>query len=455
MGTIQLCDGIWSVGVLNPAMRVFDTVMDAEYGTSYNAYLVRGERIALVETVKAEFFDEYLENILQVADLDQIDYLIMDHNEPDHSGSVARLLELRPDLTVLCSAAGKRFLGGITNREFNVRVVRDGDTLDLGGRTLRFSFAPMLHWADSMFTFDGQTGTAFTCDFLGAHYCEPTMRDDRIKAPAAYEREFERYYDCIFGPFPSYVRDGLAKLPAGTKLVCTSHGPCLSSRLEWAKERYRALSAPVGRSGKTAAVVYVSAYGFTGELARAAADALAADGFAVTLLDAVETANDDCVRAVNAADVVLIGSATINRAAPKRIWDVELGIDAINTKGRAAGAFGAFGWSGEAAPMLHGVLKQLGFSVPEAPYRVNFKPTQSDLDAMADYARAVAALAVIPEPEVDLGPKFVCPLCGYVYDPALGDPDHGVAPGTPFAELSFRWSCPLCGADKGMFSAKK
>ena len=392
MAAIQLRKGIWSVGVLNPSLRVFDIVMQARYGTSYNAYLLTGEKNVLIETVHADYFDEYEANIRQVIPLEDVDVLVMNHNEPDHSGSVARLLERCPRLEVCCTAAGKKHLEDITNRTFPCRVVKAGDTLDMGDKVLEFIPAPMLHWADSMFTWDAADRTLFTCDFLGCHFCEPTMLDSGIHDRAAYEEEFCRYYQGIFGPFKSFVLAGLDKMPAGAQLVCPSHGPCLSGSVGRAVEQYRAWSTPQVREGKQAAIIYASAYGCTRVLAQAAASALAQAGYTVISCDVTKDQLCTCADAANRADLLLVGSPTINRDAPKSVWDVLACIDAINTKGRAAAAFGAYGWSGEAPGMLHTRLQQLRFTVPEEPFRVLFTPTQGDLAAMADYARSAAGL---------------------------------------------------------------
>ena len=454
MSAIKLRENIWSVGVLNPTLRVFDIVMESKYGTSYNAYLLTGEKNVLIETVHVDYFDEYLDNIRQVIPLEDVDYLIMNHNEPDHSGSVAKLLTVCPKLEIIATKAGKKHLQDITNLDLPCRAVGAGDTLDLGNRVLEFIPAPLLHWPDSMFTWDSARKTLFTCDFLGAHFCEPTMLDSKIHVKEAYEGEFAYYYEGIFGPFRASVLSGLDKMPADVELVCPSHGPCLTETIARAKELYRTWSTPAPKTQRTAFVVYASAYGCTRALADAAAQALEGEGYAVTTADVTVMPYAECVKLAHEADVLMVGSPTINRVAPKAVWDVLTSIDPINLKGKAAGAFGAYGWSGEAAPMLHTFLKGLRYAAPEAPFRVLFTPTQADLDAMADYARSVAALCTVP---VDApagktdGGKWVCALCGYIYDPAEGDPAHGVAPGTAWEQVPSTWSCPLCGVDKDMF----
>ncbi|MCI8526811.1 MAG: FprA family A-type flavoprotein [Oscillospiraceae bacterium] len=392
MGAIKLREGIWSVGVLNPALRVFDIVMEAKYGTSYNSYLLTGEKNVLIETVHADYFEEYEANIRQVIPLEEVDYLVMNHNEPDHSGSVGRLVEKCPKLEILCTAAGRKHLADITNKTLPCRVVKAGDSLDMGGKALEFIPAPMLHWVDSMFTWSPADMALFPCDFLGAHFCEPTMLDVNIHSRAAYEGEFAYYYGGIFGPFKSAVLAGLDKMPAGVELVCPSHGPALTEGIARAVEQYRAWSTPKPKEKKTACIVYASAYGCTKALAEAAAKALEGDGLAVSAADVTAEPLSAVAALANEADVLLVGAPTINKDAPKAVWDVLASLDAVNTKGRAAGAFGAYGWSGEAPGMLHTRLGQLRFAGPEEPFKVLFTPTQADLEAMAAYARSVAAL---------------------------------------------------------------
>ena len=453
MSAIQLKENLWSVGVLNPSLRVFDIVMEAKYGTSYNSYLLTGEKNVLIEAVHADYWDEFYANVRQVLGDGKVDYLIMNHTEPDHSGSVARVLERWPELTICCTAPAKKHLTDITNRaDLPVRVVKAGDTLDLGGRTLEFIPAPMLHWADSMFTWDAAGKTLFTCDFLGCHFCEPTMLDRNVHDTAAYEGEFAYYYAGIFGPFPSYVQAGLAKMPAEADLICPSHGPCLTERIESAKAQYAQWSALRAKDKPEACVVYASAYGNTRKLAEQAEKTLTGEGFAVKVCDVTRDSLQACAAAANEADVLLVGAPTINKDAPKAVWDVLACVEAVNTRGRAAAAFGDFGWSGEAPGMLHARLGQMRFATPDKPFRVQFTPTGQDLADFGAYVSAVAALregADVPaKPKAE---KYVCKLCGYVYDPEKGDPDKGIAPGTPFDQLPADWCCPLCRVGKDMF----
>ncbi len=191
----QIKDGIWSVGALNPAMRVFDIVMTTEYGTSYNSYLVRGShKTALIDACHKSFFPQYLQNIQEVCPPEEIDYIVLNHNEPDHTGALAMLLEKTGPVTIYTTQAGSLYIKNITNRtDLDLHVVKEGEELDLGGKTLRFVPAPFLHWPDSMFTYLPEDKAVFTCDFLGAHYCEPYVYDHAMVYPGKYEEAFRGY----------------------------------------------------------------------------------------------------------------------------------------------------------------------------------------------------------------------------------------------------------------------
>ena len=393
MGVIKLKENVYSVGVLNPDLRVFDIIMRAEYGTSYNAFLITGEKNILIDTVHASFFDEYISNIKSIVDISKIDALIMNHTEPDHSGSIAKLLAINPNITVYCTMPAKKNIDAITNANTHCVVVKQGDRLDIGNGELEFIIAPLLHWPDSMFTWMPSKKVLFTCDFLGCHYCEPTMRDKSIHFPEKYWDEFEYYYKGIFGPFKPYVIKGLDKIDGiDAELICPSHGPCLTENIKKCKELYRSWSMPKHKDKKTVAVLYASAYGYTEKLAKAACTELAADpALDVQLLNAVFTPFDKLVETINGADAVMVGSCTINRDAPKIIWDLLSCVDAVNTRGKPAGAFGSYGWSGEAVPMIKSRLEQLKFKFIGDGQCVNFMPSDTDISNIKAYARKIVS----------------------------------------------------------------
>ncbi len=384
MSIKEIKNGIFSVGVLNPALRVFDIIMKTQYGTSYNAYYIEDEHPTLVETVHETFWPQYYENLCAACDPTKIEYIIFNHTEPDHSGSLRRLLDLNPEITVVGSAAALKNINQIINKPFKSLVAKDGDTLNIGSRTLTFISAPNLHWPDTMFTYIASDKLAFTCDFLGAHYCEPSMMDTSVTYPDKYAGEFLNYYISIFSPFKKFVLAGLDKLDKlDVDTVCTSHGPILTESIQDAKDMYRLWSTPVQKTGKTAVIAFVSAYGYTRKLALFAEEYLMQMGYGVACYDLVQESVP--LEEIYEADLLLLGSPTINRDALKPIWDLISSFDAITIAGKRCGVFGSYGWSGEGVPALVNRLANLKLKVAAEGFRCVFCPNDSDMEAFKAY----------------------------------------------------------------------
>ena len=262
---LELKNNIFYVGVKDPTLRTFDIFMETEYGTTYNAYLVKGEKTALIETAHEKLLDSYISNIEEIMPVSEIDYLICNHTEPDHSGSVRKILELNPDIEVVGSIAAIRNLKEITIMTFKEHIAKDGAELDLGdGKVLKFCIVPNLHWPDTMVTYLESEKTLFSCDVFGAHYCEDAVVDEDIIYYDKYEKAMKVYYDCIVSPFNSFVVKALEKLSAlDIEMVCNSHGPVLKKYIAEAVKKYSAWSAPKVTEKKTVAIFYASAYGYT------------------------------------------------------------------------------------------------------------------------------------------------------------------------------------------------
>lgn len=385
---LKIKDDVYFVGTLNPNLRVFDIIMTTEYGTSYNAYLVVGEKIALVETVHNKFKNVLFDNIKEICPLEKIDYIILNHTEPDHSGSVADLVEINPNVTVIATMAGIKNLKSITNVDFNAQVAKTGDKLDLGkGLELEFITAPNLHWPDSMFSYLPSRKTVFTCDVLGSHFCEPQILDSKITYPLAFEEAFLGYYTAIFGPFKKFVLDGLDKLDKlDFDTACTSHGPVLQKELQKAIRLYREWSTQVEKE-KNVAIFYVSAYGYTRELARTFRDEIGAAGVKVKSYDIIKTDTKVLLEAIEESSAIMFGSPTINRDALKPVWDLISSIDAITNKGKLCFIFGSYGWSGEACKALEERVKTFGLKLFDDCLRVVFKPSDEEIAKAKEIAR--------------------------------------------------------------------
>lgn len=399
MASQKINESVSFVGIMNPNMRVFDIVMKTDSGTSYNSYIVKGsEKTALIETSHANFFEIYMDNIRQVCDPASIDYIVLNHNEPDHSGALAQVLEQLPNAKIVASQAGALYLKNITNKELDIIKVKDGDTLDLGGKTLQFISAPFLHWPDSMFTWLPEEKTLFTCDFFGCHYCEPYVLDKYIAYPAAYETALKLYYSAIFGPFPSYVQKGLEKIKdLDVQYVCNSHGPVLTKGclLEHVVEMYNQWSQPKVKTTKDIPVFYCSAYGNTKLLAEKIQEGVLSvlPQANVPLYDIIEHDLGQLHQELNGSDAFAVGSPTLNRDVVPPVWMLLAGVDAINCAKKPCLVFGSYGWSGEAIPNIKQRLESLKMKVFGEGYRVAFVPNQEDLEKAkqlgADFAASL------------------------------------------------------------------
>ncbi|WP_394967661.1 FprA family A-type flavoprotein [Candidatus Allofournierella merdipullorum] len=398
MSAIKAMDDLWWVGVEDHDLRVFDIVMHSDWGTSYNAYAVRGtEGVALFETVKEKFFDEYLANLKEVCSLDEVKYIVVGHTEPDHSGSLEKLLDLTPNATVVGSATAITFLKEIVNKPFASRAVKDGETIDLGGRTLSFLSVPFLHWPDSMYTYIPELGALFTVDSFGCHYADDRVFNDLIDGD--FTEAYKYYFDCIMGPFKPFVLKALDKIKGlDIRFIGNGHGPVLRTDIPKYLEMYRAWATPVAvpADERRVAIAYVSAYGYTRQLAGVIADALAEGGVKhVELYDLVECDLETARAAVQSADGFLLGSPTLVGDALPPIYEMLVGLNPIIHKGKPAGAFGSYGWSGEAVPKLTAQMQAIGLALPVEGLKVRFKPSEAQLAEARqfglDFAAAVLA----------------------------------------------------------------
>ncbi|MEB3230858.1 MAG: diflavin flavoprotein [Leptolyngbyaceae bacterium] len=286
--TIQVADIVEDTTVIRSLdwdRDRFDIEFGLQNGTTYNSYLIRGEKIALVDTSHAKFRQLYLDTLKGLVDPATIDYIIISHTEPDHSGLVKDVLELAPHAVVVGAKVAIAFLEDLVHRPFESIQVKTGSKLDLGnGHELEFVSAPNLHWPDTIFTYDAKTSTLFTCDAFGMHYCNDFTFDEDLKA---IEPDYRFYYECLMAPNARSVLSAMKRMDNLGEIttIATGHGPLLRHNLVELTERYREWSSAKASAEARAAVFYVADYGYSDRLSQAIARGITKTGVAVDMMD--------------------------------------------------------------------------------------------------------------------------------------------------------------------------
>ena len=378
---IEMRKGIYWVGAVDWSMRSFHGY-STRRGSSYNAYLILDEKITLIDTVKAPFVTELLERVSSVVDPKKIDYIISNHVEPDHSGSLPIMAKCCPNAKIVTSAPNG--LKGLTGRygELPYQAVKTGETLSLGNRTLSFVATPMLHWPDSMVTYCPEEKILFSNDAFGQHLASNLRFDDENDLHIIME-EAKKYYANIlmlYGKQAQTALSALGGLPIET--ILTGHGISWRAHIPEILDAYKKWSA--GELEEKAVVVFDSMWGSTERLARAITDAFTAKGIPVAYFDLRADHISDVITEVLTAKYLAVGSPTINNQMMPPVAAFLCYLKGFVPKGRQAFAFGSFGWGGQSVGLVEDELKAAGCEICLEKIRVKDVPTQDDLASLRE-----------------------------------------------------------------------
>jgi len=360
----------------------FDIEFGLRNGTTYNAFLVRGEQTALIDTSHLKFADTWLPLLTGLIDPKAIDVLIVSHTEPDHSGLIGHLLELNPDLEIIASKVAIQFLENQVHRPFRSRAVKSGDSLDLGtnpssGEAHRFAFlsAPNLHWPDTIFSFDHGTGILYTCDAFGLHYCSEALTDTN---PGAIAPDFRFYYDCLMGPNARSVLQALKRMESLPPIttIAVGHGPLLKHHLPLWIGDYREWSSQRSAEGPYVAVGYISQHGFCDRLSQAIARGVSKAGLATQLVDLRGTDAQELSALVGEAAAVVVPTWPAQADADLQASIGTL-LAALNPKQRV-GIYDAFSGNDQPIDTVASSLRDLGQQEGFAPLRIHHVPEPGD-----------------------------------------------------------------------------
>ncbi len=371
----EIADDTTAIRSLDWDRDRFDIEFALQNGTTYNSFLIRGEKIALVDTSHAKFRDLYMSELTSIIDPQQIDYLIVSHTEPDHSGLIKDLLQINPNITVYAAKVAHQFLAEMVHQPYNKVQVKSGDKLDLGnGHELEFCTAPNLHWPDTIFTYDHKTQHLFTCDAFGMHYCDDQTFDEDLDLIAT---DYKIYYDCLMGPNARSVLSAIKrmnKLP-GIHTIATGHGPLIRHHLEELVGRYETWSNAQVKVATNVALFYVSEYGDADHLAESIAKGIRKTEVFVEEVD-LRTAEPSEIREyVEMANGIIIGMppqsgelGTISQTALSTI------LAAAKAK-QAVGLFESAGGNDEPVDTLRNRFNEIGLKEAFVPIRIDNQPS--------------------------------------------------------------------------------
>jgi NADH oxidase (H2O-forming) len=377
------------IGVLDHDIVTFDVVMETKHGTTYNSYFINAQKKTVVETVKESFWDVYLEKLKKVTDPAEIEYIILNHSEPDHSGCLVNLLKIAPNAKVVGTGNAIRYLKDQIFNDFPHIIVKDGYMLDLGDKTLQFISAPNLHWPDTMYTFLCEEKVLFTCDSFGSHYCNDAIFDDLA---GDFDEDFRYYFDVILKPFSKFMLKAIDRIKGlDINTIATGHGPILRSN--WRKyvalsEKYahEYLKLPVRHK---VFIPFVSAYHKTGLLAEKIAEGIRLSGdFDVEVFDMEQATIGELDQKVAESSAIIVGSTTINQNILLPVYKLFSVINPIRDKGKLAGGFGSYGWSGESKTLIKSNLDNLKLKYFSEGVFVKFSPDPDEQEQAVAYGKA-------------------------------------------------------------------
>ena len=373
-----LCENIDWVGCVDWTVRDFHGY-STDRGATYNAFLIRDEKNALIDTVKEPFADKLLQNVAALTDLASVEYVVCNHAEPDHSGGMGRVMAMLPQATLVCDKKCLAILGHHHDVSgWKTRIVATGDTLSLGKRSLQFIETPMVHWPESMFTYVPEEKLLFSMDAFGQHYASSQRFDDEVPLCTVMD-EAKTYYANIVMPFAKPVAailDRAAELEID--MIAPSHGVIWRRHIPEILEAYRNWSQ--GRPKPKVLVIYDTMWDSTGEMARAIHEGASQAGVAAGLIN-VRTSNltQIATETLDAA-CIAFGSSTLNQGVLPMAGAVLTYLKGLKPVNKVAVAFGSYGWSKGGAEAVDEDMKAMKWDVLREPIRALYRPTAEVLD---------------------------------------------------------------------------
>ncbi len=384
MQPIELKEGIYWVGAIDWELRNFHGYLTPR-GSTYNAYLIIDEKITLIDTVKHHLYEEMIARIAQIIDPAQINYLVSSHVEMDHSGGIPRLAEVAKNITIVTSSRGETGLKNHYGQKWSFQVVKSGEVLPIGKRSLKFIHTPMVHWPDNMVGYLSAEKILFTSDAFGQHLASAERFDDELPRDIVME-EAKRYYANIVLPHSSQVIKAMQAVSGlEVELIAPSHGLIWRSRIPEIMAAYREWAA--NRTTETAVIVWDSMWGSTAKIARALQTAFENKGIRARMLPLGVNHISDVMTEVLTARYICVGSPTLNNGMLPTVSSFLTYLKGLAPKERVGLAFGSYGWGGQSISQVEEVLRSCGFELLDK-IKVQYVPDQNTLQKITDNLQA-------------------------------------------------------------------
>ncbi len=394
MGPVEIKKNVYWVGALDWNIRDFHGYSTPK-GTTYNAYLVIDEKITLFDTVKIPFKKDLIENISRIIDPGRIDYLVVNHVEMDHSGSMPDIMDLVRPEKVVCSSLGKKALIDHYNREdWPYDVVESGQTLKLGKKTVSFLETRMLHWPDSMMSYIPEDRLLMSSDGFGQHWATSQRFDDEVDSSELFHHAGKYYANILllFSPLVQKLLAKVAEMGLDIDMIAPDHGLIWRKDPEGIIGAYQRWSRQESR--KKAIIVYDTMWQATEKMANAVGEGLKEEGVDFKILNLKFNHRSDIMTELLESCAVVLGAATINNGMMPAMADLLSYMKGLRPAGKVGAAFGSYGWSGEAVKLMSEAMREMNIGQVIDGVRVKYSPKKEDLDKCVELGRQVARAAL-------------------------------------------------------------
>jgi flavorubredoxin len=388
MNPIEIAKNIYDVGVIDWNIRDFHGYSTYQ-GTSYNAFLIVDEKIVLIDTVKKEFSDQLLENIAKIVDPKKIDYVISNHTEMDHSGSLPRVMhKIGEDKPLYCSKMGLKNLSRHFPQNWNYHGIANGETLSVGKRNLTFLETRMLHWPDSMFTYVKEDKILFSSDAFGQHYAGHEKFDDQIgNSIMPHAKKYFANILLLYSPLILKLLENVAELGLEIDMICPDHG------IIWRKDPGRIINAYAKWSSQEpeqkAVVVYDTMWHSTETMAEEIVQGIVEEGVIARPMHIRSSHRSEIMTEVLDAAAVIVGSPTINNQLFPTVSDFLTYMKGLKPKNKIGAAFGSYGWSGESVTLINQELEAMKFDIIDPGVKIQYVPDQDGKNACLELGRKI------------------------------------------------------------------